>query len=103
MPKNVPYVNVAVREDLRKHGGIAEAAFRINKSPKQLGREIRGETKLGIISLETVADLRKANLIEAETAETWWPSARQMLQFKQTEKEKPRYVNRRTFKSSIPF
>lgn|GEM_PF-4374307 len=91
MSKIVPAVNLAVREDLdKKDSSINKAAKVICKSPRQLGRELRGENKDGIVSLNTLAGLKRAELIEEETVQSWWDSARQVWQFKQTEPEKER-------------
>lgn len=90
MPKNVPAVNIAVVDNIYEKGSSINAAAKaINKSRKQLGREINGQTKIGIIRLDTMAELKHADLIDEETVEAWWPSAKEMLHLK---KEEPRMV-----------
>jgi len=94
MTKSVPLVNVLVKRDLEKRGkSYDDVAAMLCKCSKQVGRQIRGETKLGIIAVDFLADLKNEGLIDEETADQWWPSVRQTLRFK-FKKENPSWLER---------
>lgn len=59
----------ALRSDIKQNGlTVAGAADRAKVSRRQFYRHIQGETKQGIMPLETVAELRKEGIMSRETA-----------------------------------
>jgi hypothetical protein len=88
VPKN-DFFSTALRSDLKKNNLTLEmAAERAKKSFRQFTRELRGETKLGLMSLETLAELRKEGVITENTVDAWWQTARGHLRFKASRKRK---------------
>lgn len=86
MPKTDQFT-ISLKRNLRnKKVTQQQAADSINKSYRQFTREIRGETKLGIMSVDTVATLARMGLITEETIMIYWEETRRMLKFK---KESP--------------
>ena len=81
--KCLPPINEAIRKTLARKGITYEqAADTIMISPRQFGRQMRGEIKNGIIPAETVRDLYEAALIDKDTADMWYESAHQVYRFK---------------------
>lgn len=90
---NADTFNEAVRADIRQSGlTLAGAADKAKVSLRQFHRYIRGEGKLGIMPLETVAELRKEGVMSRDTAAKYLEVIKTEIRFK---KEKGR-GNRRT-------
>lgn len=69
---NADTFNAAVRADLKQQGiTLAVAANKAKVSLRQFNRHIRGETKTGIMPLETAAELRREGIMSQETAERY--------------------------------
>jgi hypothetical protein len=91
VPKTDPFTS-SLRMDLKEKGlTFAEAADEIHKSFSQFRREVRGNTKLGIMPVDTVAVLAQKGIISEFTVQVYWQQVRNQLRFK---REKPRYINR---------
>lgn len=90
---NTDTFNQALRSDIRENGLTLEnAADKAKVSIRQFHRHIRGETKQGIMPLETAAELRKEGVMSRETAERYIEVIKTVIRLK---KKKGR-GNRRT-------
>ena len=82
MPKNDLFT-LSLRQELRANRLTLEAAAdKAKKSHRQFLRELRGETKQGMMQIETVAELKKEGVISDNVVEAWWTVKRQQLKFK---------------------
>ena len=82
MAKTDPFT-LALKQDLEKRGlTLSGAADKIDKSFCQFRRELRGKTKLGIMSVDTVATLAQRGLISEGTVNMYWQQLREELRFK---------------------
>ena len=61
-----------------------DVADQIGLSPRQFARHIRGETKEAYMPIQTIADLRRLEIISEETINAYWQGLREMLRFKTT-------------------
>lgn len=84
MSKSVlPEVNQAVIRDLNELGSsIRKASRETGISERQLGRQIRGESKDGIIPLGSLSAMFHADQVKKETVEKWWGSAKKVYRIK---------------------
>jgi AraC-like DNA-binding protein len=82
VPKTDPFT-ISLRTDLRSnHLTLEQAADKAKKSYRQFTRELRGETKQGMMQIETVAELKKEGAISEKTVDAWWISTRMFLRLK---------------------
>lgn len=82
MPKSDPFT-LALKADLKSHNITQqEAANKAKKSFKQFTRELRGETSQGMMTIETVAELKKEGVISEHTVDAWWQTKKQILRLK---------------------
>lgn len=92
MPKNDMFT-ISLRTDLKKNGlTLDQAADVASKSSRQFKREIRGETKLGLMPVDTLATLAQKGVISDSTVEAWWQSVRTELRFKRSPKKKTAFA-----------
>jgi len=90
MPNNGPFTT-SLKIDLKTKGlSYEKAAELINMSRRQFARYVRGENKIGMMPIETVAELRKKGVISEATTEEWWVEAKIMLMHK----KRPRLARR---------
>lgn len=86
MPKNDRFV-VSLKKDMRQQGlTYADTAERANVSLRQFSRQVKGETKQGIMPLETVAELKKKGVVSRETAQCYLEVVKAELMLKKKRK-----------------
>jgi hypothetical protein len=89
MPKYDMFT-ASLRTDLKRNGlTLDQAADVASKSTRQFMREVRGETKLGLMPVDTVATLAQKGAISNSTVEAWWKEVRTELKFKHQKKKPP--------------
>ncbi len=95
-----PFI-ISLRNDFKTQGiRLPEAADKAKMSLRQFARHLRGETKEGIMPVRTVAELRKEQVISAQTAEAYLQGIKRELRLK---KERPLFASglRKFIKASI--
>lgn len=71
MPKNDPFT-VALKRDWKSLGvKQKDVPEKINMSQRQFTRQLRGETKRGIMAPEVAADLKSVGYMSQETSELY--------------------------------
>ena len=82
MPK-VDSFTLSLRTDLKgNHVTLETAASLAKKSFRQFTRELRGETKQGLMPIETLAELKKEGVITENTVDQWFVNMRQKYRLK---------------------
>lgn len=61
-----------VKNDYKNRGlTIPDVADRVGISPRQFVRQLQGETKVGMMPLATVSDLKRAKIVSESTAKAY--------------------------------
>jgi hypothetical protein len=78
---------VSLRVDLRERGlTLFDAAEAAKMSPRQFARHVRGETKQGLMPIDTVIELRREGVISPRTVDNYIETIRTRLNFKRKKK-----------------
>lgn len=86
MPNNDLFA-VSLRRDLREKGlTLFDAAEAAKISLRQFDRHIKGQTKQGLVPLDTVIELKKEGVISPRTVDSYVESIRTRLSFKRKKK-----------------
>jgi hypothetical protein len=66
-----------------------DAAEAAKISPRQLDRQIKGQTKQGLMPIDTVIELKREGVISPRTVDSYIESIRTRLNFKRKKKRPP--------------
>ena len=68
---------------------LEEAAEAAKISPRQFYRHIKGQTKQGLMPIDTVIELKREGVISPRTVDSYIDSIRSRLNFKRKKKRPP--------------